>query len=57
MHMPYEHAASWCIQVWANSYEGESTVDMLDKMSEANVIFENEKQVLRRCTQGARVAM
>lgn len=42
--MPYEYAASWCLQAWANSYEGESIGDILDKMSEANVIFENEKQ-------------
>ena len=44
MDMPYDHAVSWCLQAWANSYEGESIGDILDKMSEANVIFENEKQ-------------
>lgn len=44
MDMPYEHAVSWCLQAWANSYEGESIGDIIDKMSEANVIFKNEKQ-------------
>ena len=24
MDMPHEHAVTWCLQVWANSYEGEA---------------------------------
>lgn len=45
LDMPYEHAVSWCLQVWANSYEGESPTDLLDKMSDADITFKNEKQM------------
>ena len=43
--MSYEHAATWCLQVWANSYEGESSGDVLSKMSEADIVFQSEKQM------------
>ena len=45
MDMPYEHAVTWCLQVWANSYEGESPADVINKMSDADVEFESEKQM------------
>ncbi len=45
MDMSYEHAVTWCLQVWANSYEGESPADVIRKMSEANIVFEDEKQM------------
>lgn len=45
MGMSYEHAVAWCFQVWANSYEGESPMDLIDKMSEADVVFRSEKQI------------
>lgn len=44
LDMPYEHAVSWCLQVWANSYEGDLPTDLLDKMSDANIVFKSEKQ-------------
>lgn len=45
MNMPYEHAVSWCLQVWANSHEGESLADVINKMSEADIQFKSEKQM------------
>ena len=45
MGMPYEHAVTWCLQVWANSYEGETPTDVINKMSEADIVFKSEKQM------------
>lgn len=45
LDMPYEHAVSWCLQVWANSYAGDSPTNLLDKMSDANIVFKSEKQM------------
>ncbi len=45
MGIPYEQAVMWCFQVWANSYEGEWPAEVINKMSEANVVFKNEKQI------------
>ena len=45
MDMSYEHAVTWCLQVWANSYEGESPADVISKMSEADIVFKSEKQM------------
>lgn len=45
MEIPYEQAVSWCLQVWANSYEGKSPAEVISKMSEANVVFKSEKQM------------
>ena len=45
MDMPYEHAVTWCLQVWANSCEGETPTDVINKMSEAGVEFQSEKQM------------
>jgi len=45
MDMTYEHAVTWCLQVWANSYEGESPAEVMNKMSEAGIAFECEKQM------------
>jgi hypothetical protein len=45
MHMPYENAVTWCLQVWANSYNGESPAEMLNKLSESDIVFENDKQM------------
>ena len=45
MDMPYEHAVSWCLQVWANSYEGESPVDVINIMSGLGIEFKSEKQM------------
>ncbi|MDO4470357.1 MAG: Rho termination factor N-terminal domain-containing protein [Bacillota bacterium] len=38
----YEQAVTWCLQVWANSYEGESPSKIINKMTEANIEFEEE---------------
>ena len=45
LDLPYEQAASWCLQVWANSYEGESPADVISKMTEADVVFKSERQM------------
>lgn len=45
MDMSYEHAVTWCLQVWANSYEGEKPTDVINKMSEADSVFKGEKQM------------
>jgi hypothetical protein len=45
MHMPYENAVTWCLQVWENSYDGESPAEMLNKLSESDIVFENDKQM------------
>lgn len=45
MDMPYEHAVSWCLQVWANSYEGEAPADVINQMSEEDIVFKSEKQM------------
>lgn len=45
MHMPYENAVSWCLQVWVNSHDGESPAEMLNKLSDADIEFENDKQM------------
>lgn len=38
----YEQAVTWCLQVWANSYEGESPSKFINKMTEANIEFEEK---------------
>lgn len=43
LSLPYEQAISWCLQVWANSYEGESPAQVMNKMSEANIVFDSDK--------------
>ena len=40
--LPYEQAVTWCLQVWANSYEGESPLKIINKMTEANIEFEEK---------------
>lgn len=45
MDMPYEQAVTWCLQVWANSYEGESPADVISKMSEIGIVFKSERQM------------
>lgn len=45
MGMPYEHAMTWCLQAWANSYEREIPRDVIHKMSAAGVEFRSEKQM------------
>lgn len=45
LDLTYEQAVSWCLQVWANSYEGESPADVISKMTEADIMFKNEKQM------------
>lgn len=38
----YEQAVTLCLQVWANSYEGESPSKIINKMTEANIEFEEK---------------
>ena len=39
----YEQAVTGCLQVWANSYEGESPSKIINKMTEANIEFEEKR--------------
>lgn len=43
--LPYEQAVSWCLQVWANSYEGESPAEVINRMSEVNIVFDSDKMM------------
>ena len=45
MNMPYEHATTWCLQVWANGMDGESPTAIINKMTEAGIEFHGEKQM------------
>lgn len=45
LNMPYEHATTWCLQVWANSMDGESPAAIINKMTEAGIEFHGEKQM------------
>lgn len=45
MNMPYEHATTWCLQVWANSMDSESPAAIINKMTEAGIEFHGEKQM------------
>lgn len=38
----YEQAVTWCLQVWANSYEGEAPSKIINKMTETNIEFEEK---------------
>lgn len=42
LRLPYEQAVTWCLQVWANSYEGESPSKIINKMTEVNIVFEEK---------------
>ena len=42
LRLPYEQAVTWCLQIWANSYEGESPSKIINKMTEANIEFEEK---------------
>jgi hypothetical protein len=43
--LSYELAVTWCLQIWANSYKGNSPTDIMKKMAEANIRFNNEKDI------------
>lgn len=45
LSLTYEQAVSWCLQVWANSYEGESPAVVINKMTDANVVFDSNELV------------
>lgn len=45
MHMSYGEAVLWCFQVWVNCYDRESPAEMLNKLSDADIGFENDKQM------------
>lgn len=45
IHMPYEQAVTWCLQVWANSMDGESPAVIINKMTETDITFRGEKQI------------
>lgn len=41
----YEQAVTWCLQIWANSYEGDSPIDVINHMTEAKINFNGEKMM------------
>lgn len=45
MDMPYKHAVAWCLRVWAISYDGESSVEVINEMSEEGIEFKNDEQL------------
>lgn len=45
LSLTYEQAVSWCLQVWANSYEGESPAVVINKMTDANVVFDSNELI------------
>ena len=45
LDLPYEQAVMWCLQVWTSSYDGESLADVINKMSDEDVVFKSEKQM------------
>ena len=38
-------AVSWRLQVWLNSYEGESPAEVINQMSEVNIVFDSDKML------------
>jgi hypothetical protein len=41
--LTYELAVTWCLQIWANSYEGDSPMDIINRMTEADINFSNDQ--------------
>ncbi len=39
----YEQSVTWCLQVWSNSYEGNSPTDIINHMTETNIDFKSDK--------------
>ena len=36
LSLNYEQAVTWCLQIWANSYEGNSPTDIINRMTKEN---------------------
>ncbi len=45
LHMPYEHAVTYCLQIWAGAYEGKSIADILEEMMEYGMQLDDEGQI------------
>lgn len=45
MKLPYDLAVTYCLQIWASCYEGNSPMDIMNIMSEEGVIFNSEKDI------------
>lgn len=45
LSLPRDHATTWCLAVWANSYSGDSPTDIIDQMTESGVTFQSEAQM------------
>ena len=43
LNLNYEQAVTWCLQIWANSYEGNSPTDIINRMTEANINLKSDK--------------
>lgn len=45
LHLSYEQAVSWCLRVWANSYEGEEIGAIFQQINDAGIMFVGEPQL------------
>lgn len=43
LSLNYEQAVTWCLQIWANSYEGNSPTDIINRMAKENINFNSDK--------------
>ena len=43
LSLNYEQAVTWCLQIWANSYEGNSPTDIINRMTKENINFNSDK--------------
>lgn len=41
--LSHEKAVTFCLQTWANSYEGESLAEIINKINEVDIEFQGEK--------------
>ena len=45
LHMENELATTWCLNVWMNSYNGDSPTEIIKDLNEHDVVFDGEDQI------------
>ena len=45
LHMENELATTWCLNVWMNSYNGDSPTEIINDLNEHDVVFDGEGQI------------
>lgn len=45
LHMENELATTWCLNVWMNSYNGDSPTEIINDLNEHDVVFDGEDQL------------